>query len=77
MDFRAKGVDVHIVADCSLSRSNDDRNLAFERLKQMGCFLTTTENVIFKLLRTKDNPKFNDVRKFISEVSADTGLSKL
>lgn len=77
MDFRAQGVDVHIVADCSLSRSPDDRTLAFERLKQIGCFVTTSENVIFKLLKTKDNPKFNDVRKFISDVSADTGLSKL
>jgi len=77
MDFRAKGVDVHVVADCSLSRSHDDRTLAFDRLKQMGCFLTTSENVIFKLLRTKDNPKFNDVRTLLNEVSADTGLSKL
>lgn len=25
MDFRAQGMDVHIVADCSLSRSLDDR----------------------------------------------------
>jgi len=77
MDFRAKGVEVHIVADCSLSRSTDDRTLAFERLKQIGCFVTTSENVIFKLLKTKDNPNFNDIRKLLSEVSADTGLSKL
>ncbi|XP_037027084.1 isochorismatase domain-containing protein 1-like [Bradysia coprophila] len=77
MDFRAQGIEVHVVADCSLSRSLDDRTLAFERLKQIGCFVTTSENVIFKLLKTKDNPKFNDVRKYVSEVSADTGLSKL
>lgn len=25
MDFRSQGLDVHIVADCSLSRSLDDR----------------------------------------------------
>lgn len=77
MDLRDLDLDVHVVADCSLSRSTEDRRLAFERMRQIGCFLTTSENVIFKLLRTKDNPCFNDVRKLVSEVSADTGLSKL
>lgn len=77
MDLRELNVDVHIVADCSLSRSPDDRRFAFDRMRQIGCFLTTSENVIFKLLRTKDNPCFNDVRKLVTQSSADTGLAKL
>lgn len=77
MDLRELDVDVHVVADCSLSRNADDRRLAFERMRQIGCFLTTSENVIFKLLRTKDNPCFNEVRKFVAQASADTGLAKL
>lgn len=77
MDLRSAGVDVHIVADCSTSRSPEDRALAFERLRQIGCFVTTSENVIFKLLKTKDNPCFNVVRKLVSETSAPTELAKL
>lgn len=77
IDLRAQDFDVHVVADCSLSRNHDDRRLAFERLRQIGCFVTTSENVIFKLLRSKDNPAFNEVRKLVTQPSADTGLAKL
>lgn len=77
MDLRALGIDVHVVADCSVSRSPEDRHFALERLRQIGCFVTTSENVIFKLLRTKENPCFNVVRKLITEISVDTGLAKL
>lgn len=77
MDLRDLNIDVHVVADCSLSRSADDRRFAFDRLQQIGCFLTTSENVIFKLLRSKDNPCFNEVRKLVTKSSVDTGLSKL
>lgn len=77
MDLRTAGIDVHVVADCSTSRSPEDRALAFERLRQIGCFVTTSENVIFKLLKTKDNPSFNIVRKLVTEASVPTELAKL
>ena len=77
MDLRAKGIDVHVVADCSTSRTAPDRNLTFDRLKQIGCFVTTSENVIFKLLKSKENEKFNEIRKLVMQPSEDIGLSKL
>uniref|UniRef100_A0A336MNS6 Isochorismatase domain-containing protein 1 n=1 Tax=Culicoides sonorensis TaxID=179676 RepID=A0A336MNS6_CULSO len=77
MDFLKDGLAVHVVADCSVSRSLEDRSLALERLKQIGCFVTTSENVIFKLMKDKNHPEFNQVRKLVTETSADTGLSKL
>lgn len=75
MDFRNLGYEVHVVADCSMSRSMEDRVLAFERLKQIGCFVTTSESVIFKLMKDKNHGKFNDLRKLIATVSFDTELS--
>uniref|UniRef100_A0A336MHZ2 Isochorismatase domain-containing protein 1 n=1 Tax=Culicoides sonorensis TaxID=179676 RepID=A0A336MHZ2_CULSO len=77
MDFLKDGLAVHVVADCSVSRSLEDRALALERLKQIGCFVTTSENVIFKLMKDKNHPEFNQVRKLVTETSAETGLSKL
>ena len=77
MDLLCMNLSVHIVADCTISRSDEDRHLAFERLKQIGCHITTSENVIFKLMRDKNHPKFNDIRKLVSEPTTDTGLSKL
>lgn len=77
MDLRQLGYDVHVVADCSMSRSLEDRMLAFERMKQIGCFITTSESVIFKLLKDKNHSSFNEVRKLVSNTSVPTDLSKL
>lgn len=60
---------VHVVADCVLSRTVEDRAFALKRLENMGCIVSTSENVIFKLLRDKNHPKFNEVRKLVSEPS--------
>ena len=48
--------------------------LLFQRLKQAGCFITTSENVIYKLIGDKDHPKFNEIRPLIKERSAESGL---
>lgn len=71
------GIDVHVVADCCSSRSEEDRLLALKRLQQIGCFVTTSESVIFKLMRDKNHPKFDEVRKLVTGTSVDTGLAKL
>lgn len=75
MDLRSLGYDVHVVADCSMARSLEDRHLAFERMKQIGCFVTTSESVIFKLMKDKNNEHFNNVRKLVMETSVETGLA--
>lgn len=48
--------------------------LYFQRLRQIGCFVTTSETVIFKILRDKDHPKFPEIRHLVKEASPDTGL---
>lgn len=77
IDLLARNFNVHLVADCSMSRSPEDRALAFKRLTQLGCFVTTSESVIFKLMKDKNHPKFDVVRKLVTNVSEDTGLAKL
>lgn len=76
MDFLAsEKYSVHVVADCVLSRCAEDRVLALERLRSYGCIITTSENVIFKLMKDKNHPKFNDVRKLVTEPSSFPQLS--
>lgn len=71
MDFLAsEKYSVHIVADCCLSRVAEERLLALERLRSYGCIITSSENVIFKLMKDKNHPKFNDVRKLVTEPSS-------
>lgn len=75
IDLLDGGYDVHIVADCTTSRSSEDRSLAFQRLRQIGCFITTSENVIFKLLGGKNHPQFSEIRPFLMNKSAESGLA--
>lgn len=77
IDMKADGYEVHIAADCAMSRSQDDRMLALQRLREVGCHVTTSESVIFKLLKDKNHPKFNEVRKLVQHPTEETGLSKL
>lgn len=77
MDLVHLNYTVHVVADCTISRSEEDRRLAFERLRQIGCIINTSESVIFKLMKCKEHPAFNDVRKLVTIPSSDTGLAKL
>ncbi|XP_013183509.1 isochorismatase domain-containing protein 1 isoform X2 [Amyelois transitella] len=63
---------VHVLADGVSSRSTMDRGLALQRLQSIGCFVTTSENVLFKLLRDKTHPAFKLVSKLSREPTVDT-----
>ncbi|XP_071448440.1 isochorismatase domain-containing protein 1-like [Hetaerina americana] len=74
IELRTMGIQVHIVADATTSRSQEDRLLAFERLRQIGCFITTCESIIFKLMGDKNHPKFHEMRPIFKKTSPNTGL---
>ncbi|XP_073838240.1 isochorismatase domain-containing protein 1-like [Musca autumnalis] len=76
IDLMEKNINVFLVADCVVSRLNQDRDLALERLRNAGCVVTTSESVIFNLMRDKDHPKFDVVRKFVNSPSVDMQLAK-
>jgi len=76
LDLREKDFEVHIVADGCSSRSLSDRSLAYERLKQAGCIMSSGETVLMELLGSKDHPKFKEVQKVVMERAPDTGLYK-
>jgi len=50
IDLRQYGYEVHVVADCCSSRTQEDRILALERMRDIGCHITTSETVIFKIV---------------------------
>nr|XP_016930125.1 isochorismatase domain-containing protein 1 [Drosophila suzukii] len=76
IDLLEQNINVYIVADCCSSRLNQDRDLALDRLRQAGCVITTSESVIFDLVRDKNNPKFDVVRKLVSQPSVDMELTR-
>jgi nicotinamidase-related amidase len=58
-------LDVWVVTDACASRTERNRDAAFDRLASAGAELVTTEMVAFEWLRTADHPLFRDVHVLI------------
>ncbi|KZC07118.1 PREDICTED: isochorismatase domain-containing protein 2-like [Dufourea novaeangliae] len=75
IDLRVSGYEVHVVADCCTTRTQEDRLLAFERMRDIGCHITTSENVIFKILGNTTRKEFTDIDRLVQTPTLDTGLT--
>ncbi|QCB45241.1 isochorismatase family protein [Hydrogenophaga sp. PAMC20947] len=58
-------VDVWVVTDACGSRTERNRDAAFDRLAGAGAELMTTEMVVFEWLRTADHPVFREMQALI------------
>lgn len=61
LDLLDEELDVWIVTDACGSRTERNRDAAFDRLAGAGCELVTTEMVAFEWLRDAGHPRFKDV----------------
>ncbi|XP_039293315.1 isochorismatase domain-containing protein 1 [Nilaparvata lugens] len=71
------GIQVHVIADACTASSQEERILALQRLKQIGCFITTCESILYKLLGDEDHPKANEVKQLLDKPRPPTGLAVL
>jgi len=58
-------IDVHVVVDACSSMKLHDREIALERMRQAGAYLTTAQSLTFQLLQTADHPKFKAISQLI------------
>ena len=65
LDLLDEEFDVWVVTDACSSRTERNRDAAFDRLAGAGAELVTTEMVAFEWLRTADHPAFRDVHGLI------------
>lgn len=65
LDLLDEELDVFVVTDACTSRTERNRDAAFDRLAGAGAELVTTEMVAFEWLRTADHPEFRRVQGFI------------
>uniref|UniRef100_A0A2A4JW62 Isochorismatase domain-containing protein 1 n=1 Tax=Heliothis virescens TaxID=7102 RepID=A0A2A4JW62_HELVI len=72
IDLLSKDLVVHVLADGVSSRSLMDRGLALQRMAALSCFITTSENVLFKLMKDKQHPQFKQISKLNMEPTVDT-----
>ncbi|XP_043916742.1 isochorismatase domain-containing protein 1 [Protopterus annectens] len=74
LDLIGRGLEVHIVADATSSRSMMDRMFALERLARTGIIITTSEAILLQLVADKDHPKFKEVQNLIKASAPESGL---
>jgi nicotinamidase-related amidase len=61
LDLLDEEQDVWVVTDACGSRTERNRDAAFDRLAAAGAELVTTEMVLFEWVRSADHPRFRDV----------------
>jgi len=59
------GYEVHIVADTVSSRTVRNRDIGLEKMKDSGASLTSTEIMLFELLKTAEHEKFREIIKIV------------
>jgi len=65
LDLMPNGYTVHLVTDAVSSRTPENREVGIAAIKSAGAHLTSTEMVLFELLRTAADPKFKDIFKIV------------
>jgi len=56
---------VHTVSDAVSSRSLHNKDAALARMRQAGATVTSTEMVIYELLRRAGTPEFKEALKLV------------
>ncbi|MDH4201673.1 MAG: hydrolase [Phycisphaerae bacterium] len=65
MDLIQHGLYVHVVADATSSRTNENKHIGLQRMAKEGAVITSTEMLLFELLRDSKHPKFRELAKLI------------
>lgn len=65
VDLIENGYIVHVVADAVSSRTKANSEIGLAAMKSRGAHLTSTEMVLFELLRTAADPRSRDLFKIV------------
>lgn len=64
-DLISEGYEVYVVKDACVSRTSFNHETGLELLKQYGAKITSTEIVLFELLKTSKHPNFKEIQALI------------
>ncbi len=65
LDLMQNGYTVHLVTDAVSSRTPENRKVGIQAVKSAGGELTSTEMVLFELLRSAADPKAREIFKIV------------
>lgn len=64
-DLIEQGFDVHLIADAVSSRSESNKHLGIEMMKQQGARLNNSESLLFELQHQAEGERFKALLKLI------------
>ena len=65
LDALKQGYEVHVVADAVSSRTAENKQIALDRMRQAGAFISSVEMVLFMLLDKAGTDEFKAISKLI------------
>ncbi|KAK5581576.1 hypothetical protein RB653_001613 [Dictyostelium firmibasis] len=69
LDLLKDGYQVHVIIDATTSINNLEYYASLKRLKQSGVFLTTTEAILFQLIKDDNHPSSTKIIELITNRS--------
>ncbi len=64
-DLACMGYEVQVVADAVSSRTPENKEIGLERIQAAGGRITSTEMMLFELLKTAEHEKFKEIAGLI------------
>lgn len=64
-DLLKRDYEVEVVLDAVSSRTELNRTIGIEKMKQLGASITSVEMALFELMQTSKHPKFKEVLEII------------
>jgi len=65
LDLTRNGYHPVVVEDCVSSRHENDKRVAIERMRQEGAIITTSESILFELLRYSGTEQFRGISRLV------------
>jgi len=65
LELLEKGYEVQVLADCVSSRTEENKKLGLERIKEAGGSITSVEIVLFELMRVAEGGTFKEISKIV------------
>lgn len=64
-DLINAGYEVQVVADAVSSRTEQNKEIGLERMREVGAGLTSVETCLFELMHTAEHPQFKAISKLV------------